>query len=296
MYEDIGTLIGEGFAIWKRNLNLCVPFLLASFLSLLAMAPLFAMMYIAFGSTPKIGSISSPEEIIAIIGPNLPVIFTGLVISAILIILINSFFSVGGIAMAEQALTSGSSSIAVMWLEGKRRLWDMFFASILAGIVMLAGSIFVIPGILSIPIGEWNNLTNHPDSIGLLAFGSIIFTLYLFIISLVLAAVPYAVVVDVKGPIGAIKESIRFFSYNKFDVFIVWIIVAAISLGLQMTVNSLAAIGAEASQAALSAIVSIVNVAIIAPLSAIWWTRLYMSRTGKKLYQESALNEFDERK
>ncbi len=42
MYEDIGKLIGEGFGIWRRNLNLCVPFLLAIVFSLLAIAPLVA--------------------------------------------------------------------------------------------------------------------------------------------------------------------------------------------------------------------------------------------------------------
>ena len=28
MVEDIGDVIGKGFAVWRNNLNLCIPFLL----------------------------------------------------------------------------------------------------------------------------------------------------------------------------------------------------------------------------------------------------------------------------
>jgi hypothetical protein len=40
----------------------------------------------------------------------------------------------------------------------------------------------------------------------------------------------------------------------------------------------------------------VVNVIVFAPLANVWWTRLYMSRTGKRLYEEGAENEFDESK
>ena len=31
--EEIGDVIGKGFAVWRNNLNLCIPFSLSSVLS-----------------------------------------------------------------------------------------------------------------------------------------------------------------------------------------------------------------------------------------------------------------------
>ena len=296
MYEDIGKLIGEGFGIWRRNLNLCVPFLLTIVFSLLGMVPLVAAIAVLFESTPNLESITSPEEFISRFGAMLPGLAIAFLLFILVVYLVNSYFTAGGIAMAEQAVAEGRTSTRVMWSAGKRHFRDMFVASVLVGLIMLAGLIFLLPGILSLPLGELKNIQAHPNAIGLLALGAIFLLLYLLVMSLVLATVPYALVVDVLGPIGAVKASIRFINYNKFDVFILWIIVVAISLGLQMVVSSAAAAGAEAVQGALSILVSVVNVVVIAPLANVWWTRLYMSRTGKRLYEEGADNGFNEPK
>ncbi len=296
MYEDIGKLIGEGFGIWRRNLNLCVPFLLAIVFSLLAIVPLVALAAVIFGSTQNIESITSPEEFISRFGSELPGFAAAFLLFILVIYLVNSYFTAGGIAMAEQAVMEGKTSTKVMWSAGKRHFRDMFVASILMGLIMLAGLIFLLPGFLSLSFGELKNIQAHPNAIGLVALGAIFLVLYLLVMSLVLATVPYALVVDVLGPIGAVKASINFFNYNKFDVFILWLIVVAISLGLQMVVSTASAAGAEAVQGALSILVSVVNVLVIAPLANVWWTRLYMSRTGKRLYEEGAENGFDEPK
>ena len=296
MYEDIGKLIGEGYGIWRRNLNLCVPFLLTIVFSLLGMVPLVAAIAVLFESTPNLESITSPEEFISRFGAMLPGLAIAFLLFILVVYLVNSYFTAGGIAMAEQAVAEGRTSTRVMWSAGKRHFRDMFVASVLVGLIMLAGLIFLLPGILSLPLGELKNIQAHPNAIGLLALGAIFLLLYLLVMSLVLATVPYALVVDVLGPIGAVKASIRFINYNKFDVFILWIIVVAISLGLQMVVSSAAAAGAEAVQGALSILVSVVNVVVIAPLANVWWTRLYMSRTGKRLYEEGADNGFNEPK
>ena len=296
MYEDIGKLISDGFGIWRRNLNLCVPFLLAIVISLLAVVPLVAVVAVLFGSMQNLESITSPEEFISRFGAMLPVLAVAFLVFILVSYLINSYFSAGGIAMAEQAVTEGKTSTRVMWSAGKRHFRDMFVASILMGLIMLVGLIFLLPGFLSLPLGELKNVQAHPNAIGLLALGAIFLIFYLLVMSLVLATVPYALVVDVLGPIGAVKASINFFNYNKFDVFVLWIIVVAISLGLQMVVSSAAAAGAEVVQGTLSILVSVVNVVVIAPLANVWWTTLYMSRTGKRLYEKGAENGFDEPK
>jgi hypothetical protein len=294
MYENIGTLIGDGFGIWRKNLNLCIPFLLVFALSLLAVVPLIAAMVIIFGSTPELISISSPQEALSKMAAYLPGLALAFLIFIVLVSLVNSFFAAGGIAMAEQAIKEGKTNTGVMWSAGKKNFWNMFVASILIELIMLAGFVFLLPGILSIPPSMWTSLSENQQAIGLLALGAIMLILYLFIISLVLALTPYALVVDSLGAVEAIKASINFFSYNKFDVFMMWIIVVAISLGLQMIGSSAAAAGAEYLQVGLSLLTTAVNLLVLAPLSTVWWTWLYMSRTGKKLYQEGIDASLDE--
>ena len=52
----------------------------------------------------------------------------------------------------------------------------------------------------------------------------------------------------------------------------------ALSLGMQM-IGSLS-VGENTGLQPLSVIVGLVNVLVLAPLSAVWWTRLYMVRKG----------------
>jgi hypothetical protein len=100
-------------------------------------------------------------------------------------------------------------------------------------------------------------------------------------LSLVLAVAPYALVVDSLGPVQAIKSSVTFFRYHKFDVFLLWLIVLAISIGLQMIGGSTTTGGNSISYEPLSALTGLVNLLVLAPLSTVWWTRLYMDRNGK---------------
>jgi hypothetical protein len=294
MYENIGALIGDGFGLWRKNLNLCIPFLLVFAFSLLAIVPLVAAMVIIFGSTPELTSLSSPQEALSKMTAYLPGLALAFLIFIVLAFLANSFFATGGIAMAEQAIREGKTNTGVMWSAGKKNFWNMFVASILIGLMMLAGFVFLLPGILSVPPSMWTSLSENQQAMGLLALGAIMLLLYLFIISLVLAVTSYALVVDGLGPVAAIKNSINFFSYNRFDVFMMWIIVVAISLGLQMIGSSATAAGAEYFQVGWSLLTTAVNLLVLAPLSAVWWTWLYMSRTGKKLYQEGIDASLDE--
>mgnify|MGYP006883575229 CR=1 FL=1 len=49
--EEIGELIGKGFAIWKRNLNLCIPYIF-SFLAAMLIFMAFAMAMLVFAFPP----------------------------------------------------------------------------------------------------------------------------------------------------------------------------------------------------------------------------------------------------
>ena len=114
---------------------------------------------------------------------------------------------------------------------------------------------------------------------GLLVVGLLLFILYVLALSVILATVPYALVLQGLGPVQAVLASIKFFRYNKFDVVILWLVVAALSLGLQM-IGGAFSTGEGAGGEPLSAITGMVNLLVLAPLSNLWWTRLYMNRKG----------------
>jgi hypothetical protein len=296
MHDYIGAMIGDGFGLWRKNLNLCLPFLLVFASYLLALIPLAAAIAVLFGSIPDLSSVSSPQEALSKMAAFLPVLAVAFLIFVLVTALANSFFTAGGIAMAKQAVEEGKTSTGVMWSSGKKNFWNMFVASILIFLIMLAGLVLLLPGILSIHPDGWMNLLENQQAIGLLAACAIIFVLYLLVISLVLAMSPYALVVDDLGPVEALKASVRFFSYNKFDVFMMWIIVVAISMGLQMVGSAAVSAGAEYFQALWSFLVGALNLLVLAPLFTVWWTMLYMGRTGKKLYQEGIGAAFNESK
>ncbi|OPX76564.1 MAG: hypothetical protein A4E43_01312 [Methanosaeta sp. PtaB.Bin005] len=81
------------------------------------------------------------------------------------------------------------------------------------------------------------------------------------------------------GPVQAIRAGIDFFRYNKFDVLILWLVVMALSVVLQM-IGSLISSGNEVAYQLLSLATSLVSLLVLAPLANLWWTRLYMVRKG----------------
>ena len=109
--------------------------------------------------------------------------------------------------------------------------------------------------------------------------GFLLFILYALILSIILALSPYALVLEGTGPLQAIRAGIDFFRYNKFDVLIMWLVVVALSLVLQM-IGSFISTGNETAYQLLSLVTSLVSLLVLAPLANLWWTRLYMVRKG----------------
>ena len=177
--------------------------------------------------------------------------------------------------MASQALEKGKSDTSAMWSAGKKHFFNMFLATLLMGLMTLAGLIFLLPAMAR---GATSLQADSP-AMGLLAVGLLLFILYVLVLSVILATMPYALVVQGLGPMQAVLASLNFFRYNKFDVVILWLVVAALSLGLQM-IGGAFSTGGGAGGEPLSAITGIVNLLILAPLSNLWWTRLYMNRKG----------------
>jgi hypothetical protein len=282
--EEIGDLIGKGFAVWRNNLNLCIPFLLSSVLSLLIMIPFFAAFLVAI--VPLSGLNSSfvqqmQDQIlknVALSNMTLDMVIKVALLFFLMVILIsmvNAFFTAGAIGMAGQALKKGKPDNGVMWSAGKKHFWNMLLASVLMDFIMVAGLLFFLPVVALQP----KSLQAEPQAMGLLLMGLLLFVLYALVISIILATTPYALVVEDLGPKQAVLASINFFRYNKFDVLVLWLVVMAISISLQM-INGLISSENGIGNQTLSVVTGLVNILVLAPLSNLWWTRLYMDRKG----------------
>ncbi|MCX6672406.1 MAG: hypothetical protein NTY37_01340 [Methanothrix sp.] len=286
--EEIGEMIGKGFGVWRSNLNLCIPFLLSIFVSMLIFVPFLAAFFMT--SLPMesmnattLQNVADMQELLTQMQGSLSSLETDkfLPIAAlffalvVLLSLVDAFFTTGAIGMARQALEKGKSDTGAMWSAGKRHFFNMFLATLLMGLLTLAGLIFLLPALAQ----GTRSLQADPQAMGLLAVGLLLLILYVLTLSVILVAVPYALVVEGLGPVQAILVAIKFFRYNKFDVVILWLVVAALSTGLQM-IGGAFSTGEGTGGEPLSAITWIVNILILAPLSNLWWTRLYMDRKG----------------
>ncbi len=286
--EEIGEMIGQGFGIWRSNLNLCIPFLLNIFVSMIIALPFLAAFFmtsmpVASMNASLLQNDAYMQETIAQMQGTLdslemdkilPIALLFLVLVVVLS-LVNAFFTAGAIGMARQALETGKSDTGAMWSAGKTHFINMFLAILLVGLLTLAGMIFLLPAVAQ----GTTPLQADSQAIGLLAAGLLIFILYALVLSVVLVIMPYALVVQGLGPVQAVLASVDFFRYNKFDVVVFWLIVAALSLGLQMIGGAFSA-GEQEGGAPLSALSGLVNLLVLAPLSNLWWTRLYMNRKG----------------
>lgn len=286
--EEIGEMIGKGFGVWRSNLNLCIPFLLSILVSMLITVPFLAAFFMTSlplenVNTTMLQNVEDIEELLAQMQTSLGGLETDRILPiaalffalAVLLSLVDAFFTVGAIGMARQALEKGKSDTGAMWSAGKRHFFNMFLATLLIGLLILAGLIFLLPA-----LAQGSQLQQaDPQAMGLLAVGLLLLILYVLALSVILVTVPYALVIEGLGPLQAILAAIKFFRYNKFDVAVLWLVVAALSTGLQM-VGGAFSTGEGAGGEPLSAITGIVSLLVLAPLSNLWWTRLYMNRKG----------------
>jgi hypothetical protein len=286
--EEIGELIRNGFSIWRSNLNLCIPFLLSIFVSMLIFVPFLAAFSLTFLPMERMNAtllqnVEGMQELLAQMQVSLggqematilqiAALFFALVV---LLSLVDAFFITGAIGMARQALVEGKSDTGAMWYAGKKHFFSMFLATLLMGLLTLAGLVFLLPALAQGYQLQQADLWTA----GTLAASLLLFILYVLALSLVLVAVPYALVIEGLGPVQAILAAINFFRYNKFDVVLLWLVVAALSTGLQM-IGGAFSTGDGAGGEPFSAITWILNLLVLAPLSNLWWTRLYMNRKG----------------
>ena len=292
--EEIGEMIGKGFGIWRQNLNLCIPFLLNFFVSILVLVSFLAVIFIVAMPLMDVNStsiqnsqnlqdvqavqdlITQMEGALDSLGWQTVLMIAFLFLGMIVILsLVEAFFMAGAIGMARQALEKGRADTGAMWSAGRRHFLNMFLYTILAGLITMVGLVFLLPGIVQIS----GAVQAEPAALGILIAGFLVFILYAIVLSLALAAAPYALVLEGLGPLQAVRAGIDFFRYNKFDVLILWLVVAALSIALQMIGSSIST-GNNTIYPLMSLVTGLANLLVLVPLSTLWWTRLYMNRKG----------------
>ncbi len=283
MNEDIGTLIRRGFETWRGNLNLAVPFVLMIVaIMVLGVAMVFAAMYPLTTTSPELlstaGDLEDPEELVNLLqgASGLGLAAAIILIGILAMTLLASFFTAGAIGMAKEATVSGKTGLREMWASGRRHFISLFLAEVVMMVVILAGVLLLTLPFLS---GLTGALEASEPELGTLVLWGVLLIAFSLLVSILLAMVPYALVVEGLGPVAAIKVGVGFFRSNKMEVFLMWVVVMAVSVAIQFLAAPFS--GSEAASAVVSSLSGIVSILIISPLSTVWWTRLYMTRSGK---------------
>ncbi|MCZ7392438.1 MAG: hypothetical protein ABOK23_01190 [Candidatus Methanoperedens sp.] len=285
MVEDTGKIISNGFETYTKNLNLCVPFVVNLFVSRIMDFLFFSVgfSYILGSNLSSLNETASPEQIISTILPLISRHIFEIAIMVILFILISlffqAFFTAGAIGMAKQATETGTLNLSSMLEYGKKNVVNLYLAEILIGLLLFAGVVFLVPGALSADRG--NILSSDTSSILLFMIGVLVWIIYAVILSIVLALASYALVVESLGPVDGIIAGYNFFTKQKFDVFLLWLIILIVSA---VPIIGLVILGAIFGMNFIWLLIILVSVLIIAPLTTLWWVRLYMTRTDKKIY------------
>jgi len=292
MVEDIGKIINNGIKTYTKNLNICVPFILDFFISVLLTLFIagFGIFFIFGTSLSNIENARTPEALALMMLPLLAqhIIEVGILITVILVVilLIQAYFTSGAIGMAIQATGSGKSSLSTMNEAGKKNLVNMFFAEVLFGLISLAGIVFIVPGAMKIDISQLMDSKN-PEASALFVVGLMLWILYLIVLSIVLVIFRYALVSENLGPIESISTAFEFFKKNRGDVVLLFIFLIVISFIFYIVGKIMGSL--PIVNIMWSFIKYFIQIIVIAPLTTVWWVRLYMLRTDKKVYFDELL-------
>lgn len=285
--EDIGKIISNGFETYTKNPSLAIPFALNAIITGILTVIVFdyGFLYLFGSSLSALVSASTPQAAAAILFPLITRHFYEIFILVIIYFLVfmffQSFFMAGAIGMAQKAMETGKSDLSAMIEAGKKNVVNLYLAEILVGLLALAGIVFIVPGAMKINLDQLLS-GNNTDAVLLLTGGVFLWTIYIAILSLFLAVFSYALVIENLGPVDGIAAGFGFFKAHKSDVFLLLVVIIIILIFL-MIVDAIFG-GIPVLNVIWQFASFIINFLIIPPLTTLWWVRLYMTRTGKKLY------------
>jgi len=307
---EIGKVLGEGFNIWKRNLNICMPFVFSTLLSfifviftfgaalLVATPSLFRLLeklpqesQFPQAHTPTPLPTEVVSQIISEFARNWVILLVAGIISAIILLFINAYFVAGAIGMAKEAHLKGKTNLSDMIYYGSKKFLSLLGADILVGLIALLGLIFLIPSIVFI-LPYLPYITPSPDAIprelmltffALLLIGIVLFVIYALIISIVLALTRYAVVIEDLRAVDGVKTAFKRFLEHKLDVFLMWLIVTIIGVGISFAADLFGNLINLLSGVPVGSLIGIiVSLVVIQPLTVVWWSGFYLRLTPPK--------------
>jgi len=282
MVEELGSILSNGFNTWKKNLTLCLPFVFSLILTgIVACVIIGGAILVVLGPLlpslmPLIESGEIPPEfmhqLLLQLLQDLDIIIAAVIITIILAILINAFFTAGAIGMAKEATEKGRTSLSDMTGYGRRKSISLLFANLIVGLITLAGVVFLIPGLIhALPALRSRTPLDATNlaAFALLGLGFLVMLVYMLIVNIILALSPYAVVIDDLGAVKGVKRGYKNFMIHKLDVFLLWLILIVIAVVANIILGNIPYLGPWASL--------VVSIIVIQPLSVIWWSRLYLS-------------------
>ena len=301
MSENLENIITKGFHSWTRNLNICIP-LIASYVvqfTVMFFAAI-AVMLLFFGRNLSGMASMTEDEIFDLMSVSIMENLTGAIIIAFLVFLIlflfDAYFFAGAVGMSQNATARGDTSVADMFNAGSSNFINIFLANFLIMLMKIAGIIFLVPGaILTRNYMEVLESTQFTSGILLLLMGIVMWGIYLLIFSVVLAIVLYSIVIERIGAMDGIIRGYGFFMDNKLSVFALWLVIFAVSTVVTVIFvfagEVIALIGSDGLNMIWSLGSQVLVLVTIQPLIMIWWTRLYMVRTGKNIHIDELLTD-----
>jgi hypothetical protein len=283
---NITEIIGSGFQTWKKNISICIPMIIGMILCMVvAIGIMLPTVFTTFRpiiqeAMTNSSAMQSPEmtnRVLTLFLENIWLFICTIVVIAIVCGFIVSFFTAGTIGMAKEAILTGKTNLSHMMSYGKKKFLSYFGASVIVGLVMLVGVLFLIPGIISLlahsdEIVSQTPLTSAQLIPIMLPFigGIILMVLYILPMSLILMLVPYAVVIDDISSVEGFRKGIRVVWHNKASTFLLWLfmIVVAVIIGF---ISMIPLVG--------SLLMLTIMFLVFMPLVTIWWTKLYLTVT-----------------
>jgi hypothetical protein len=288
MAEDIGKIISNGIDTYSKNINLCIPFILNIIFLVLAVLIITVIGFITILGSFSFKEYNTPDAfalaMISTLSQHVYEIAAFVIIGVLILVFIASFFTSGAIGMARQATETGKSRLSMMMEAGKKNVANLFLAEIMVLLLVFAGIVFLVPGIKSM------NFSQPSENAGaglLLIAGFLLWMVYLLIISVVLAAFRYALVIESLGPVEGVLAGIDFFKKNMFDVvllILVTFVVAFVFAIINQIMSLIPIINVIWIFVSL-----MISICILSPIMTVWWVRLYMTRTGKQVFVDDLL-------
>ena len=290
MTESLEDNLKKCFATWRNNQSLGAPYLFSTVISLFLLV-LFAAAVIFF-LNPLQGLSLSASGMPAINWMLATLDIALFILLLFAIALIDSFFQAGAVGMSWKALETGKTSLDDLTYYGSRKFLSLFLANLVIYVPVIV-IVIVLSGVQYIFPGE---------------FVSIL----LLLVGILLAMVPYAIVIGDVGAFYSIGHSYDFFKENKlqtallyiftyyFSLFAAyWLVLACIvvfSFSLLFVPNLtevtsitefitgiMPSIPVFAIAGLLAFIIFIlVSAYVLSPLATLFWAELYLSNAKHK--------------